>query len=218
MIRIDDPANLGAALLQLRTMLQLGRRELSRDIAALTGRDARAVNSQLWGWENGDYAPNPTSMGPLLEALGWQLALVPVIETAPGEAPGSTESAEQASGVDGEGRGDSRAAGTRSGGESTNSCASNQPWRCTKADCPGCFNPHCWAEDEKTCRTCGVKPRTATASDEDQRRFTVEGATRWDDGVIWLNCDRCEWTVTLEDAPTLAELNQRADEHAEVCR
>jgi transcriptional regulator with XRE-family HTH domain len=52
-----------------------------------------------------------------LKALGYELAIVPLKPDAPGVAPGSTESAEQASGVDGEGRGDSRAAGTRSGGE-----------------------------------------------------------------------------------------------------
>lgn len=39
------------------------------------------------------------------------------IESGPEEAPGSTESAEQASGVDGPRGGDSRAIGTLSGGE-----------------------------------------------------------------------------------------------------
>jgi hypothetical protein len=39
-------------------------------------------------------------------------------------------------------------------------CGSSQPWRCTPQDCPGCFNPHCYATDDKTCRTCDVKPRS----------------------------------------------------------
>jgi hypothetical protein len=90
MIRIDDPAGLGAALGQVRAQLQIGRRELARRIAEATGRDASAVNSQLWGWEHGDYAPNPTSLGPLLDALGYQLALVPLIEDGPETAPAST--------------------------------------------------------------------------------------------------------------------------------
>jgi hypothetical protein len=83
MIRIDNPEGLGPALGQVRTMLQIGRRELARHIADATGRDARAINSQLWGWEHGDYAPNPTSLGPLLDALGYQLSLVPLIEGGP---------------------------------------------------------------------------------------------------------------------------------------
>lgn len=52
-------------------------------------------------------------------------------------------------------------------------------------------------------------------SPEDQQRFYVDPA---DDGaLIWLTCERCLWQAELEPL-TLAELNQRADEHTEVCR
>lgn len=50
---------------------------------------------------------------------------------------------------------------------------------------------------------------------EDQQRFQVEPA---DSAYIWLTCERCLWQAEVAGPETLAELNQRADEHAEVCR
>ncbi|GIE30150.1 hypothetical protein Ait01nite_031950 [Actinoplanes italicus] len=158
MIRIDDPAGLGAALGQVRAQLQIGRRELARSIAEATGRDASAVNSQLWGWENGDYAPNPTSLGPVLAALGYQLALVPLGQSGPETGLSATEAAETPSAVI---RLGSRGLEIAHG--APEACRSTQAWRCTPEDCPGCFNPHCWAEDDKTCRTCDVQPRRRQA-------------------------------------------------------
>lgn len=96
MIRIDDPSQVGPAVEALRTMLGLPRRELARAIARRTGRMPDSVNTQLWQWERGG-SPNPASLGPALAELGWQLALVPVIETAPEVAPESTLAAEHPS-------------------------------------------------------------------------------------------------------------------------
>lgn len=46
-------------------------------------------------------------------------------------------------------------------------CTSSQPWICTPADCPGCFNPHCWITDEKTCRSgCNVVRRDQLTPDQ----------------------------------------------------
>lgn len=50
---------------------------------------------------------------------------------------------------------------------------------------------------------------------EDQQRFTFKG---YPDPEIWLTCNRCPWTGAVDLGDTLAELNQRADEHTEVCR
>jgi hypothetical protein len=53
---------------------------------------------------------------------------------------------------------------------------------------------------------------------EDQQRFEVWAAP--EDAATWIafGCNRCALVVDLGSEPlTLAELNQRADEHAEVC-
>lgn len=55
---------------------------------------------------------------------------------------------------------------------------------------------------------------------EDQRRFQVEGFGSEVTGVVELTCLRCGWRAEIEtivDPLPLAELNQRAGEHAEVC-
>lgn len=53
---------------------------------------------------------------------------------------------------------------------------------------------------------------------EDQQRFQVEGAASAEDAQLWLTCDRCGVFVVSDEPLTLGELNQRADEHTEVCR
>lgn len=57
---------------------------------------------------------------------------------------------------------------------------------------------------------------------EDQQRFHVEAIEERDGPAIALDCARCRlttgWQARFDLALTLAELNQRADEHAEVCR
>ncbi len=55
---------------------------------------------------------------------------------------------------------------------------------------------------------------------EDQHRFEVYGLGSEVFGAVVLKCLRCPWqaeTETTDDTLTLAELNRRADEHAEVC-
>lgn len=52
---------------------------------------------------------------------------------------------------------------------------------------------------------------------EDEYRFEVEAMDAYAP-EIWLNCTRCSWVAEIEGRITLAELNQRAAEHAEVCR
>jgi hypothetical protein len=54
---------------------------------------------------------------------------------------------------------------------------------------------------------------------EDQQRFQlILFATFGGDVQVWLHCERCSWQSQIDDPLTLAELNQRADEHTEVCR
>lgn len=56
---------------------------------------------------------------------------------------------------------------------------------------------------------------------EDQYRFELEAfqVDRGDTRVI-LACTRngCPWLIEIDEPTTLAELNQRAAEHTEVCR
>lgn len=50
-------------------------------------------------------------------------------------------------------------------------------------------------------------------------RFQVEGIGLYGaSGDLSLRCDRCPWTLHTSARLTLAELNQRADEHTGVCR
>lgn len=77
MIRIDDPANLGPAIEDIRAVLGISRRDLARQIAERTGRAPDTVNAQLWSWERQHRVPDLRSLGPALEALGYHLALIP---------------------------------------------------------------------------------------------------------------------------------------------
>lgn len=53
---------------------------------------------------------------------------------------------------------------------------------------------------------------------EDQHRFTVEAWAR-DDASLYLSCDRCDWETRVGDgSASLRTLEERAQEHAEVCR
>ena len=54
---------------------------------------------------------------------------------------------------------------------------------------------------------------------EDQYRFTVEPVViRTGRADIWLSCDRCRWHAAITDPISLRDLEERAQEHAEVCR
>lgn len=77
MIRITDPAKIGPALAQIRNLLGISRYELARQMAAITGRSHQATVNQLLEWDNGTNIPNARSLGPILDVLGYDLALVP---------------------------------------------------------------------------------------------------------------------------------------------
>lgn len=55
---------------------------------------------------------------------------------------------------------------------------------------------------------------------EDQYRFTVEADVIVSERrpILTLVCDRCGIDAELDGNLSLAELNRRAGEHAEVCR
>lgn len=53
---------------------------------------------------------------------------------------------------------------------------------------------------------------------EDQYRFQVEAVAGEEADIVLLTCDRCRWDADITSTITLADLNQRADEHTEVCR
>jgi hypothetical protein len=54
---------------------------------------------------------------------------------------------------------------------------------------------------------------------EDQYRFDVEAEPARDDiANLTLACDRCTWMAYLDNPLSLRDLNERAQEHAEVCR
>jgi hypothetical protein len=76
MIRVADPAKLGPALAQIRNLLGIPRHRLAVQIAAVTGRSVQGVTNQLLEWDNGTNGPNVRSLGPVLDALGYDLALI----------------------------------------------------------------------------------------------------------------------------------------------
>jgi transcriptional regulator with XRE-family HTH domain len=77
MIRVADPALLGPALAQIRNLLGISRYALARQIAEAKGRSLQACINQLAEWDHGVNSPNVKSLGPVLDALGYDLALVP---------------------------------------------------------------------------------------------------------------------------------------------
>jgi hypothetical protein len=77
MIRLDNPAEIGPAIEELRTLLGVSRRGLARAVAHATSRDVDSINSQLWAWERKRRSPHPESLAAVLSELGWTLAFVP---------------------------------------------------------------------------------------------------------------------------------------------
>jgi len=65
-------------------MLGIGRRQTAKQIAEATGRTETSVNAQLWTWDIGvdkgankhGRRPDLASLGPYLDALDFDLALV----------------------------------------------------------------------------------------------------------------------------------------------
>jgi hypothetical protein len=81
MIRIADPAKLGPALAQIRNLLGYSRHDLGRAVESATGRPMISVVHQVQQWDTGRHAPTVSSLGPVLDALGYDLALVPREDT-----------------------------------------------------------------------------------------------------------------------------------------
>jgi hypothetical protein len=77
MIRITDIARVGPALGELCALLGYSRPDLARIIAAATGRPAASIANQLGAWDRLEGTPTVRSLGPILDALGYDLALVP---------------------------------------------------------------------------------------------------------------------------------------------
>lgn len=77
MIRLTDPARLGPALAEIRALYGYTRADLARLIAANTGRTFGGVYQQLGDWDLGINNPSTRAIGPLLDVLGYDLALVP---------------------------------------------------------------------------------------------------------------------------------------------
>jgi hypothetical protein len=76
-IRIQDPSELGKALGNIRKLLGIPRLALAREISAATGQGVHTIENQLKCWDGGEHAPTTSKLGPVLEALGYDLALVP---------------------------------------------------------------------------------------------------------------------------------------------
>jgi hypothetical protein len=77
LFRIADPAKIGPAITEIRALLGYTRIEFARAVAEVTGRDPKSVAHQLSEWHRLDNSPTMRALGPVLEALGYDLALVP---------------------------------------------------------------------------------------------------------------------------------------------
>jgi hypothetical protein len=77
LIRIEDPSQLGPALGEIRKMLGISRLAFAREIAEATGRSVAGVVNQLQAWDDGTNSPTARAIGPVLDALGYDLVLLP---------------------------------------------------------------------------------------------------------------------------------------------
>lgn len=57
----------------------------------------------------------------------------------------------------------------------------------------------------------------AAKTESDQGRIDVMADADGERSWVTLACD-CQWSVDIEDPVSLRDLNERAQEHAEVCR
>jgi hypothetical protein len=80
-IRIPDAARIGPALAEIRNLLGYSRTELAQLIADATGRDPHSVRNQLGEWDRLENCPTVRTLGPALDALGYDLALIPREDT-----------------------------------------------------------------------------------------------------------------------------------------
>jgi transcriptional regulator with XRE-family HTH domain len=199
MIPVATPADLGDALRLIRKLA--GRTQT--DIGFHLGTTPQRIGD----YENAKLNPSARTLLRLLDALGYQLAIVPLIETAPETAPASTETAQKPP------------AGIRvgPGGLETESGASEAVAVC--GHCGGPQRGYASLGDTPLCHPDTGRRRAGVMDLEDQYRFTVEPVVVRTGLIdIWLSCDRCRWSASITDPISLADLNQRADEHTEACR
>lgn len=76
-IRIGDPARLGPALAEVRMLLGVSRYALAQQVAADTGRDPKTVENRVGQMERAEVSPLVRHLGPVLDVLGYDLALIP---------------------------------------------------------------------------------------------------------------------------------------------
>lgn len=77
MLRIHAPADLGITLTDLRAQADVSRRALAAFIAESTGIPGSTAYSQLQRYEAGKVGrPDLYALIPILEALGYELAVV----------------------------------------------------------------------------------------------------------------------------------------------
>lgn len=76
-IRISDPTRLGQTLGTLRITHGHTRVNIARTIANTTGRTEDGLKLMLWRWDTGRDVPTLSSLGAYLNALGYDLALIP---------------------------------------------------------------------------------------------------------------------------------------------
>jgi hypothetical protein len=62
-----------------------------------------------------------------------------------------------------------------------------------------------------------IRLRAIAAKVNDQGRFDVMGDINENGSWITLACDRCQWSADIEDPVGLRDVNERAQDHAEVC-
>ena len=80
-IILTTPTDLGPAIGDYRGMLRYTRSALAAEIAARTGGNLATVTALLRRWETGDTDPTLSALGPVLDALGCDLALIPREDT-----------------------------------------------------------------------------------------------------------------------------------------
>jgi transcriptional regulator with XRE-family HTH domain len=80
-IRVRNAAHLGHAIDELRLRQGLTTTQLASRIAEITGNKPRSAINLLSAWRTGLKRPTPAALQPVLQALGYDLALVPREDT-----------------------------------------------------------------------------------------------------------------------------------------
>ena len=158
MIPLDTAKDVGETLRLLRQLAGMSQ----SDVDARSG----VCFTRISRMERGVIVPDTRTLLRILAAMGHRLAVVPLATDGPETGLSVSVSNETASGVYGEGLGDSS----------------------------------------------GSTGRT------DHYRFSVMGDINANGSWLTLACERCPWTADIEDPVSLRDLNERAEEHAEVCR